>query len=40
MSEPCPRCGQPHPGCTAHNRAGRPCGQACAQNLDGKDRRV
>jgi len=22
----CERCGQPHPRCTAHNRAGKPCG--------------
>lgn len=24
--QPCERCGQPHPKCTAHNRAGDPCG--------------
>lgn len=24
---PCDRCGQPHPRCSAHTRAGKPCGQ-------------
>lgn len=24
---PCPRCGHTHDRCTAHNRAGKPCGQ-------------
>jgi hypothetical protein len=23
----CPRCGQPHPGCAAHNKRGLPCGR-------------
>lgn len=29
MTDPirCERCGQPHPRCSAHNQAGKPCGQ-------------
>lgn len=30
---PCKKCGQPHPTCKAHTRAGNPCKQPCTRGM-------